>query len=56
MHAPRVTCLVPTFALLLVTAGSVQAQVTPELIRERTEREWTVKAQKSRREVCGLDL
>ena len=54
MYAPRVTRLVPTFALLLVTAGSVQAQVTPELIRARTEREWTVKAEKMRRHLLPL--
>ena len=42
------------FALLLVSATSASAQITPELIRERTEREWTIKAEKMRRHLLPL--
>ena len=33
---------------LLATPLSSSAQITPELIRARTEREWTIKAEKTR--------
>ena len=53
MHATRASRLVATVALLLA-AGSVRAQITPELIRARTEREWTIKAEKMRRHLLPL--
>jgi Xaa-Pro aminopeptidase len=39
---------------LALLAGPVAAQVTPELIRERTEREWSLKAEKMRRHLLPL--
>ena len=40
-------------ALLALPVTAV-AQITPELIRERTEREWTIKAEKMRRHLLPL--
>ena len=39
---------------LLATPLFSAAQITPELIRERTEREWTIKAEKMRRHLLPL--
>ena len=54
MTGSRTRRLLSIFALLLVTATSSAAQITPELIRERTEREWTIKAEKMRRHLLPL--
>ena len=50
-RALRVPCF---FALLGATPQVTAAQITAELIRERTEREWTVKADKMRRHLLPL--
>ena len=49
-------CIRPVVvAVLLATAGiAASAQITPELIRERTEREWDVKAKKMRAHLLPL--
>ncbi len=54
MTGLRTRCRPSVFALLLVTATSSTAQITPELIRERTEREWTIKAEKMHRHLLPL--
>jgi methionine aminopeptidase len=41
-------------ALILGTATWASAQITPDLIRERTEREWTIKAEKMRLHLLPL--
>ena len=41
-------------ALVLVTGAPAGAQLGPELIRARTEREWTIKADKMRRHLLPL--
>ncbi len=41
-------------ALVLATGAPAFAQPTPELIRARTEREWTIKADKMRRHLLPL--
>ncbi|HIE93784.1 MAG TPA: M24 family metallopeptidase [Acidobacteria bacterium] len=58
----RRSCRLGLICLLAATTGPVFAQITPELVRERTEREWTLKADKMRRHllplmrVHGIDL
>jgi methionine aminopeptidase len=39
---------------LALLAGPASAQITPELIRARTEREWTIKAEKMRQHLLPL--
>ncbi len=46
--------LLSIIGLLLVSATSASAQITPELIRERTEREWSIKAEKMRQHLLPL--
>ena len=41
-------------ALVVFSAVTASAQVTPELIRQRTEREWDVKAEKMRAQLLPL--
>ena len=41
-------------AVLVVAPVAASAQITPELIRARTEREWTIKAEKMRRHMLPL--
>jgi methionine aminopeptidase len=40
--------------VIAACASAASAQITPELIRERTEREWTLKADKMRRHLLPL--
>ena len=56
MTWPRTHCrlLLVASVLVLATAVPGAAQITPELIRERTEREWTIKADKMRRHLLPL--
>lgn len=51
MNSPRV--LAPLL-LVVVTSTPAAAQITPELIRERTEREWSLKAEKMRQHLLPL--
>ncbi len=53
MHLPQFGAAVVGF-VLLVTPVISAAQITPEVIRARTEREWTVKAEKMRRHLLPL--
>ncbi len=43
-----------TLAVVAALAVGVHAQITPELIRQRTEREWDVKAEKMREHLLPL--
>ena len=55
---PRVcvlgVCVAAVGALVVAAGAPAGAQITPELIRDRTEREWTVKADKMRRLLLPL--
>ena len=53
-RAARARHLLCVSALLLATPVAATAQITPDLIRERTEREWTIKAEKMRRYLLPL--
>ena len=50
-HLGLVTLVLGTVVWLAIPAG---AQITPQLVRERTEREWDVKAEKMRRHLLPL--
>ena len=54
MISPRALRVLCISVFLVATARAASAQITPELIRERTEREWTVKADKMRRHLLPL--
>lgn len=54
MTGSRTWRLLVIVARLLVTGTSAAAQVTPESIRGRTEREWAIKAEKMRRHDVDL--
>ncbi|HJN45359.1 MAG: M24 family metallopeptidase [Vicinamibacterales bacterium] len=54
MIPSRILRLLFTSALVLASATWASAQITPDLIRERTEREWTIKAEKMRRHLLPL--
>ena len=50
----RRAVVVCAFLAIVVMPVFTQAQVTPELVRTRTEREWTVKAEKMRQHLLPL--
>ena len=52
MIVRAVVCIVLFFSLSALSVGG--RQITPELIRARTEREWSVKAEKMRRHLLPL--
>ena len=43
-----------TAVVLVSVQGDLEAQLTPELLRARTEREWAVKAEKMRQHLLPL--
>jgi len=53
MHVPRFGAGLISLAIL-TGAVSARAQISPELIRARTEREWTIKADKMRQHLLPL--
>ena len=50
----RLPRIIAVGALVLAACAPAAAQLTPELIRSRTEREWTIKADKMRRFLLPL--